>query len=68
MLKCCQVQQTPGFPCICSKHPSPSLCSSPAQGKANTTNPATTDTSAAHLLRLNLDNNNVSETLRGKAS
>lgn len=37
----------------------PSPCSSPAQGKANTTNPGTTDTSAAHLLRLNLDNNNV---------
>lgn len=45
------------FPC--SEHPCPSPFSSPAQGKANTTNPASTDTSAARLLRLNLDNNNV---------
>lgn len=59
MFKCCQIQQSPSFPCTCSKRPSPSPSSSPAQGKANTTNPATTDMSAAHLLRLNLDNNNV---------
>lgn len=56
-LSAAKSSRAPVFPCTCSPSPSPS--SSPAQGKANTTNPATTDTSAAHLLRLNLDDNNV---------
>lgn len=56
-LSAAKSSRAPVFPCTCSPSPSPS--SSPAQGKANATNPATTDTSAAHLLRLNLDDNNV---------